>query len=293
MWYNGFVLEYGIGKENEKLNIVMVIGDFLVDCAVILLTLIGSIIIAGFILGFLKDLICQYMQYALGFGGILITAWVGTPIHEAGHALLCYIFHHSVMDVKLFSPDSESGVLGYVNHSYNPKSIYQKIGNFFIGIAPILSGTGVIMLLFRILLPNECKSMFYAIRAFEWPSEFSLETLQLMKDSIVSLFGILFTAENLKSVVFWIFIYLAISISSHMALSPADMKGASSGIGTMYLLIVVVSLIVRLLNINVGKAVSVFYFVNSYFVTMLVIAIFCSLCSLILSLLLYSIRNVF
>ena len=236
----------------------MMVGDFLLENAIILLTLIGSIIVAGFILGFLKDLICQYMQYALGFGGILITAWVGTPIHEMGHALLCYVFNHNVIDVKLFSPDAERGVLGYVNHSYNPKSIYQKIGNFFIGIAPILSGTGVIMLLFRILLPNECKSMFEAIRAFEWPSQFSLETLQLIKNSVIELFGILFTANNVKSIVFWIFIYLAICISSHMALSPADMKGASSGIGTMYLLIVIVSLVIKLLNINMTKAIGLF-----------------------------------
>ena len=277
----------------NKLSIVMALGDFLLECAIILLTLIGSIVVAGFILGFLKDLICQYVQYALGFGGILITAWIGTPIHEMGHALLCYVFHHKVIDVKLFSPDAQRGVLGYVNHSYNPKSIYQKIGNFFIGIAPIFSGTGVIMLLFRILLPNECKSMFYAIREFEWPSQISLDTVQLMKDSVVKLFGILFTANNVKSVVFWIFIYLAISISSHMALSPADMKGASSGIGTMYLLIVIVSLIVKLLNINMAKAVGMFYFVNSYFITMLTIAILCSLCSLLLSLALYSIKSFF
>ena len=277
--------------EDDTLDVVITIGDFLVDCAMILLTLIGSIIVAGFILGFLKDLICQYMQYALGFGGILITAWIGTPVHEMGHALLCYVFRHNVIDVKLFSPDAEKGILGYVNHSYNPKSVYQKIGNFFIGIAPILSGTGVIMILFRILLPSECKDMFSAIRAFEWPNKFSLEALQLIYGGIIKLFSILFTTSNLKSIVFWIFIYLAISISSHMALSPADMRGASSGIGTMYILIVVVSLVVRLLNINMTKVFSLFYFVNSYFITMLVISILCSVCSFILSLILYSIRN--
>ena len=293
VWYNGFMLEMAREGVVIKLSIVMTVGDFFVDCAGILFTLIGSVVIAGFILGFLKELICQYMQYALGFGGILITAWVGTPVHEAGHALLCYVFGHNVMDVKLFNPNSENGVLGYVNHSYNPKSIYQKIGNFFIGIAPILSGTGVIMILFRLLLPNECKSMFMAIRAFEWPGEFSLETFDLIKNSVVELFGILFTANNLKRVAFWIFMYLAICISSHMALSPADMRGASSGIGTMYILIVFVSLVIRVLNVNVTKAAGVFYILNSYFITMLVIAIFCSFCSLILSLLLYSIRNIF
>lgn len=274
-------------------NLIMFVGDFLVDCAIILGYLIGSIVIAGFILGVLKNLICQYMQYALGFGGILITAWIGTPIHELGHAIMCWVFHHKVKEVKLFSPDAKSGVLGYVNHAYNPKSVYQKIGNFFIGIAPIIGGTLVIMLLMLVLLPSECGQMVAAIKGFQWPNELSLNSILMVRDSIVSLFVILFTQKNLKSVVFWIFIYLAISISSHMALSTADLKGASSGIGAMYVVIVLANIVIRLFNFDMKKIFVVYYFLNSYFITMLTIAIFCSLCSLILSLILYSIRSAF
>ena len=272
-------------------DLIMFVGDFLVDCGLILLYLIGSIVVVGLILGIFKNLICQYMQYALGFGGILITAWIGTPIHELGHALMCFVFHHKVRDVQLFNPDRTTGVLGYVNHSYNPKSIYQKIGNFFIGIAPILSGTGVIMLLLAVLLPNECRDMMTAIKGFQWPNEISFASLGVIKDSIAQLFGILFTQKNLKSVVFWIFMYLAVSISSHMALSKADLKGASSGIGAMYLIIVIANIVIRLLHLNLQKIFVVYYFLNSYLITMLTIAVFCSLCSLLLSLTLYAIKS--
>ena len=279
-------------RGNNMLDMVMFIGDFLVDCVVILLGLIGSIIVVGFLLGILKSWICQYMQYALGFGGILITAWIGTPIHELGHAMLCYVFGHKVREVRLFNPDTKSGVLGYVNHSYDPRSLYQKIGNFFIGIAPILSGTGVIMLLMAVLLPTECHQMVEAIRGFSWPSEISLDAVQLVKDSVTQLFDILFTADNVRSVVFWIFIYLAVSISSHMALSKADMKGAWRGIGAMYLIIVVANIVVRLLHLDITGVLNVYFLCNSYLIAMLTISVFCSLCSLLVSVVLYGIKSV-
>lgn len=272
-------------------DLVMFVGDFLVDCGLILAYLIGSIVVVGLILGIFKNLICQYMQYSLGFAGILITGWIGTPIHELGHALMCFVFGHKVREVQLFNPDRETGVLGFVNHSYNPKSIYQKIGNFFIGIAPILSGTGVIMLLLAVLLPKECKEMFAAIKGFQWPNEISFASIGMVKDSIVGLFGILFTQKNLKSIVFWIFMYLAISISSHMALSKADLKGASSGIGAMYLIIVIANIVIRILHLDLKRVFVVYYFLNSYLITMLTIAVFCSLCSLLLSLILYAIKS--
>ncbi|MBP5427557.1 MAG: hypothetical protein J6Y29_06715 [Clostridiales bacterium] len=274
-------------------DIVMFVGDFLVDCAMILLSLIGSIVVVGLVLGILKSWICQYMQYALGFGGVLITAWIGTPIHELGHALLCYVFHHKVREVRLFNPDIQSGVLGYVNHSYDKRSVYQKIGNFFIGIAPILSGTGVIMLLMALLLPNECNQMITTVRSFSWPSEISLDAVILLRESIEQLFSVLFTAENIRSVSFWIFIYLAVSISSHMALSKADLRGASSGIGTMYILIVLANIVIRLFNIDMTSVANVYFLCNSYLIAMLTIAVFCSLCSFLISIILYGIRSAF
>ena len=272
-------------------DLIMFVGDFLVDCGLILAYLIGSIVVVGLILGIFKRLICQYMGYSLGFAGILITGWIGTPIHELGHALMCFAFKHKVIDVQLFNPDRDTGVLGYVNHSYNPKSIYQKIGNFFIGIAPILSGTGVIMLLLAVLLPKECHDMMAAVKEFQWPSEISFASVGMVKDSIVGVFGILFTQKNLKSIVFWIFMYLAISIASHMALSKADLKGASSGIGAMYLIIVIANIAIRILHLDLTKIFVVYYFLNSYLITMLTIAVFCSLCSLLLSLILYAIKS--
>ena len=43
---------------------------------------------------------------------------------------------------------------GYVEHSYNPRNLWARLGNLFIGIGPIFSGLGVVVLLLWLCFPN-------------------------------------------------------------------------------------------------------------------------------------------
>ena len=76
--------------------------------------------------------------FLYGFG------WLGCSVHELSHAFFALIFGHKITEIKLFAPSKDGESLGHVSHSYNKKSIYHKIGNFFIGISPLLAG-GIVL----------------------------------------------------------------------------------------------------------------------------------------------------
>jgi hypothetical protein len=179
---------------------------------------------------------------------IIFTGWIGTPVHELGHAIFCILFRHSIVEMKLYSPNSEDGTLGYVNHSYNPNSTYQKIGNFFIGVGPIIFGALVLYAALYYLVPN-MNEVFSGIQAQSQTlvkgvrGEYS-GVLTTMWSTAKATLSSLFSIENFSDYRFWIFLYLAISVSSHMQLSPPDIKGARGGLITLILFFLVVNLII-------------------------------------------------
>lgn len=149
------------------------------------------------------------------------TGIIGTPIHEIGHAFFCILFFHRIDEIKFFQPNSDDGVLGYVNHSYNSRNLYHQIGNFFIGIGPILFGGGMLIFLMRVLIPD----VFL---------EFISESKHLSLSNLLSTtFGgikVLFHADHFREGLFWLFLILAAFISLHMSLSFADMKTGFAGL---------------------------------------------------------------
>lgn len=174
------------------------------------------------------------------------TGWIGTPIHEFGHWLFCIIFRHKVKEVRFFQPDKASGTLGYVSHSFDSKSIYQRIGNFFIGIGPILVGSMVIGMLAYFMLPNQQRIVnHFNDFILSWPIEVSYGwkvALSSVLDNLWIIFRMFFLRADYSSLSFWIFVYVSFAISSHMMLSISDLK--TSGYG-------VISLIALLLMLNI------------------------------------------
>lgn len=179
-----------------------------------ILWLWGIFFLIGFALYFLGSL--RDKAFASSVGNkfeLFLTGWIGVPVHEMGHAVFCVIFRHKITEIKFFSPDEETGTLGFVKHEYNPKSSYQKIGNFFIGISPMLFGVAIIYALLEWLIPA----------------------------------GDYFNADNLKRWQFWLFIYLSFGIVSHIKLSVADFKGAVGGFLTLLCLIFLVNFVANLI----------------------------------------------
>jgi len=211
--------------------------------------LLGLLFIFGFILYFIARFTRNtYVKTTGTTLDILITGWIGTPIHELGHALFCIVFRHKIDEIKLYTPNSEDGTLGYVNHSFNPKSIYQNIGNFFIGIGPIVFGTLVLYTLLYFLVPNT-KDVFSSIETQSnvlvkgVHGEFT-GILNSLRSTTINTLGTLFNKSNLVNYKFWIFLYLSMCISSHMELSPLDIKGAWRGLISLILFFIVINLII-------------------------------------------------
>ncbi|MBQ8291583.1 MAG: hypothetical protein IJX88_03635 [Clostridia bacterium] len=191
------------------------------------LATVGCIYVFGLIVGFLGKIFYSGAGGA-GYKLCVATGLIGTPIHELGHAFFCVVFGHKIVEMKLFQPNDEEGTLGYVNHSYNPRNIYHQIGNFFIGVGPILFGSAALLGLMYLLLPET----FYTVSAsvFNWNGTFDSIWVAFSE-----LFKNIFAVENFSSWKFWVFLVLSCFIAIHMTLSPPDVK--NSLVGTLYILL--------------------------------------------------------
>lgn len=214
-----------------------------------LFRLFGNIIIFGFILYVLSSMTRRIFAKTLGAKTELyITGWIGTPIHELSHALFCIIFNHKINDIKLFTTKSDT--IGYVLHSYDSRSWYQQIGNFFIGVGPIIIGTLIVYFLFLLLAPELKENIFSVKIDYDKSAEILNTIYSGISNIFISILNIfsniiknVLVSQSYKKISFWIFIYLSISIASHMELSPADISHAWKGM----LVIFAVSLIINTL----------------------------------------------
>ena len=241
----------------------------------------GALIFVGIVLGIIEHRANFYTQRVLGIKGVLATAWIGTPIHELGHLLMCYLFRHKVGKFKLVDLKARDGVLGYVNHEWNKKSLYQNIGNFFIGMGPIFSGTAALILGMYIFLPDSTAT-FSSYMTFN-PGMSEPYLFTKIFTLIVELFESIFSVQNLTSIRFWIYFAFAIGISSHIALSLEDLKGAGRGLVTIFFFIMLVNVGALVLNVDISGFFRNILVVNVYLLAFPMISIVFSLIRLALS----------
>lgn len=221
-----------------------------------ILILFGPGLVLTLILNYETGFVQSRAILAMGRGWYLgLLGWLGTIVHELGHAIFCIIFAHKITEIKLFDPDPETGTLGYVKHAYNPRNIFQLAGNFFIGTGPIVLGAAVIYLLAYGLL---------GLNALDSSSSFAAESSQLNSWGAWGEFGMrlwnasgqllaeIFSGEHLASWQLYVFIYLAFAIGSSITLSPPDIKSAAGG----FLVIAILILILNLATAWAGNPIS-------------------------------------
>lgn len=220
-------------------------GSIFLDAVQLLLILLAPFVAFTLVIHWLEKITQRRLASRFGWHSVLWTGWLGTPIHELSHAFMCRVFQHRIDEMALFEPDKESGRLGYVRHSFQAGNWFQELGNFFIGIAPLLGGSVVLALLLWVFYPEAAR------QAIAKPPEEVAGDLLLQTWTIVqSLSENILTLSNLGTLRFWTFIYLVLCVGSHMAPSRSDYQGASRGVILFAAILLVVAMVLALAGAN-------------------------------------------
>ena len=188
------------------------LGNSLLYAISLLLMGLFSWIIIAFLFQLVSNSLRKSLAGIFGQKGYIYLTAPGVAVHELSHAFFCPIFRHKITKLVLFSPE-EDGTLGYVNHTYDPKSYYQRAGNFFIGTGPVWGGIFILFLLSKLLLPAEM-----------------LPFSDSHTDNFFAFLRGLLSAKLWKSWTFYLWLYIALTVGSHITLSKPDLTGAKDGL---------------------------------------------------------------
>ncbi len=250
-------------------------------------------IVAVGVVGFIISLINRLFYKCVNGNRVVCyaTGIIGTPIHELSHALLCLVFFHKITEIRLFQIDERTGVLGYVNHSYNRKNIYQVAGNYFIGIAPIVCGSAVLYLLMMLLLPDAfqaAQTNFDTILLVVNSQRYSY-ILSALYEMVIGIYKGIFS-QSFADWRLWVFLIICFCIALHMNLSGADIKGSLTALPIMIVLIAVFNLIFGYTDMY-GSYLGVVTSAGCVLVGFLLLSVIFSLMLLVVGLIVFLLRK--
>ncbi|WP_413558257.1 hypothetical protein [Bdellovibrio sp. HCB209] len=160
---------------------------------------------AGFILHHFSGFLRVKLSETFGQHAFNLIFAPGIMIHEISHAVAAFLFLHQIEDIKLFDWKAKDGSHGQVIS--RPRSlpsvfkIWIKMGELFIGIAPLIVGPLLCAVVFYFWIPGGRlfvqNPRFVNFPGFSW------------------------------GLVAWF--YLVVAVFSQMELSDADLKGTWKG----------------------------------------------------------------
>ena len=246
----------------------------------------------GYVISLINKLF--YKVTGNGLGVCVATGLIGTPIHELSHAVMCIVFGHKIEEMRLFQPDLNTGVLGYVNHSYNRRNLYQVLGNYFIGVAPIVVGSCFLYLMLYLLMPITFNALLDEITSLTYlqieagGNMFSFG-FNVVLTSIKTIFT--FNAFDFKVIIFFV---VCLCIALHMNLSSADIKGSLGSIPLIIILLIIVNVIMYFIG---GFAYNAFLegisMASAYLVAVLSLSLVFSIAIFVLGIIIKLIKKIF
>lgn len=267
----------------------MIFFNILIDSFANLASILGIFVIFGFIFNVIENKNNQLIQRALGEKIIIFTGFIGTVVHEVSHMIMALIFNHKIVKVELFRPRKykEDGILGFVKSTYNPNSIYQQVGNFFIGIAPMIFGTLTIWLLF-IIFSNNSYTIFLNYMNIGLYTNYLQSSnysgfFNLLVHDVFLLLKTIFSFDYIFNVNHLIMLFLIYSISTHMTLSLVDLKGSFRGLLVCFVVVFVITFLGKILGVSNIFTSSIVFKINLYIFLFLMLGLFFSLLTIFIS----------
>jgi hypothetical protein len=215
-----------------------------------ILTLVVPLLLFGWLIHLASNLLERSTVRLLGLRTHLYAiGWIGTMIHELGHAVLCPVFGHKITGMRLFSFNTRNRDAGYVSHSYSRGNIWHLAGNFFISVGPLALGSLVIFVLLRYLaaMPLNLRAILTDGLSLENGSGV-IDWFWSLGVLLRELAGKLFFSVDWTSWRTYLSLWLVLSVGSGMTLSPQDLKAAASGLGVILLVLLIVNLIAAMLG---------------------------------------------
>lgn len=223
------------------------------------LAIIISTLLLGLLYNFINNKTSIAIRKTFGWKFFIIIAFIGTILHELSHLIMVLIFFHMPTKIELFRPikGKEDGVLGFVEHNYK-STRYRTAGNFFIGCAPMISGSLMIVLLLNYL-------------------NIDLKNINITHIDL-----------NIK---FLIILFLILSISLCMNMSKMDMKNSVLGCISFIILAISIYIFLELFTkIDLTIITNYYNIITINFVSTLIIGLIICLFMCIFFNLLYLIK---
>lgn len=213
-------------------------AQFIWNLLLVLLSLLGLPALLAWLLTIVNRQTKANLVNRYGINSQVYLGCLGIIIHELSHLIMAVIFRHHIQSVRLLKLphlNQDTGVpedlaLGYVNHTWSQASIYQNVGNLFIGVAPIFGCTASLLGLDALLYPGLSQAIFrLADHPFDpdWAGSWAALTTNI---------------SGWWQLLLLLFLTILIVIGG-FDLSPADYKNSSLGLSTMLIFLTVATII--------------------------------------------------
>ena len=174
---------------------------------------------------------------------------IGIPIHELGHLFFGLLFGYKIDQICLYRTTKKAlrsgGTLGFVKMHHENQSVLQKIqgdlGQFFIGIGPLLFGPAVIYIV-SIFLPQSVRTLPNSLH--KGGTIFFKALQQLQPSDIIFLF---------------VFLYIIMGISLNMELSRQDLHLACKGLILLEIFFLILSGLSILFHWNLQQGIDILF----------------------------------